>query len=463
MKPRSRLKRFLCLLCLLLTGCMARPSLSLDGLLQQVNLSHQEIGYSLDGCASYLRTESDLPDLDTQLQTYYNAYYGTYSPARELTSEQAQEDVRHLFEALYMCYGLYDYLGGKPVFDAAEKSLLAECGRQETLTCEELEALLVSNLAFIPDGHFKVNDTFTAPRFFPFFFRETAFYKTDAGYQTAAGKTVQSVEGYDDLDSLFRLSISGKGELVYYPVLLRSGDFNSARLAPQTCGETLRVHYTDGTAAELSAEPYQVYDDPLPDGACSSLRQEQGIPICQTDHLDLLYRDELLAGAAQLGAAPLAILDLRSDHGGTSYLPAEWMKSYAGQTVLGRGARLDAFLDEAVPEAAGPTWTAHDGILIVLTGKYTASAAEIFLDLAHSVENVLIIGENSHGALGSSSGRILLPNSLCSINIGAGLVYLTPEAGGYFEELRGFLPDIWVPAGEAEELTLKLLRKNNLI
>ena len=29
--------------------------------------------------------------------------------------------------------------------------------------------------------------------------------------------------------------------------------------------------------------------------------------------------------------------------------------------------------------------------------------------------------------------------------------------GDYFEEGRGLLPDIWVPAGEAEELAVKLI------
>jgi hypothetical protein len=36
-------------------------------------------------------------------------------------------------------------------------------------------------------------------------------------------------------------------------------------------------------------------------------------------------------------------------------------------------------------------------------------------------------------------------------------VYLTPDDSDYFEEFRGFYPDIWVPAAEAEELAVKLM------
>ena len=32
-----------------------------------------------------------------------------------------------------------------------------------------------------------------------------------------------------------------------------------------------------------------------------------------------------------------------------------------------------------------------------------------------------------------------------------------PSTNDYFEELRGFYPDLWVPAGEAEELAVKLM------
>lgn len=32
-----------------------------------------------------------------------------------------------------------------------------------------------------------------------------------------------------------------------------------------------------------------------------------------------------------------------------------------------------------------------------------------------------------------------------------------PSTNDYFEEFRGFYPDLWVPADEAEELAVKLM------
>ena len=92
-------------------------------------------------------------------------------------------------------------------------------------------------------------------------------------------------------------------------------------------------------------------------------------------------------------------------------------------------------------------------------GKYTASASEIFIDCSHNLENVLLIGENTNGALRSDAGEVYLPNSQCRVNVGEGTLSIFSENSN-FEELRGFYPDIWVPAGEAEQAAINLI--NNM-
>ena len=105
-------------------------------------------------------------------------------------------------------------------------------------------------------------------------------------------------------------------------------------------------------------------------------------------------------------------------------------------------------------------WVENDGrVLIVLTGKRVASAAETFVDMAHNVENVLFIGENTSGAqVTSAAYHIQLPHSRCVVTMGHGL-FVVPQDWDYYEELRGFEPDLWVPAGEAEELAAKLMER----
>ena len=102
-------------------------------------------------------------------------------------------------------------------------------------------------------------------------------------------------------------------------------------------------------------------------------------------------------------------------------------------------------------------WIENDRVLIVLTGKWTASSAEMFVDQAHNVENVLFIGENTCGAqVTSAETNLQLPNSKCVVTMGHGL-FVVPQDWDYYKELRGYEPDLWVPADEAEELAVKLM------
>ena len=48
-----------------------------------------------------------------------------------------------------------------------------------------------------------------------------------------------------------------------------------------------------------------------------------------------------------------------------------------------------------------------------------------------------------------------LPFSQISASFGQGLLIFPDE--DYFQEMRGFLPDLWVPAAKAEELAIKLV------
>ena len=77
-----------------------------------------------------------------------------------------------------------------------------------------------------------------------------------------------------------------------------------------------------------------------------------------------------------------------------------------------------------------------------------------------NVENVLIVGENTNGCILTAAGSSYLPNSNAPMVLGANLVHVFPGEG-FFEELRGLYPDIWVPAGEAEDLAIKLLEQLN--
>lgn len=120
----------------------------------------------------------------------------------------------------------------------------------------------------------------------PLLFRQVMFVKTDSGYQDSKGKTVVSVDGYPDLDALFKRSISKEGYLVYYPVLLKEAKFDGTEWDKHVCDEQLTVHYADGSTDVLTADTWSQYYKDLPKGQNTDLRQTDGIPVFQFNHFD---------------------------------------------------------------------------------------------------------------------------------------------------------------------------------
>ena len=457
MKKKLCIILSLSLLCL--TGCSSVENLTFEELMEEVNVKHQEVEAVDVNVSDYI---GDLVGDKQRKQYYLNNTQEKYDPEKVLTQQQAVEDVTYLFDAFHDCYGPYEYFGGAKVFDAAEEKIKGELQKQESIKSEDFEKILLQELKFVKDAHFGINMQRTNPVKIPFFFRETAFQKTEKGYQTTDGKQVKSVEGYGNLDEIMKRSLSKEGELVYYPVLLKACDFWDALETPQTCDESLTVHYTNGESEELEAEPYQMYtemDIEHPEKNKMVRTWEDGeIPVFQFNMFDEKHRDSILTGAKKLREAPVSILDLRSNTGGNGEIPGEWMERYTQKSVSGHKTVIDTKEGiETEDSDTKETWVENDKMLIIFVGKYSASASEWLLDLAYNVENVLIVGENTSGAIIGMTSKISLPNSACQVDIGSGKVSLFPEDEGYMEEFRGVYPDIWVPAKEAEDLILQFL------
>ena len=180
------------------------------------------------------------------------------------------------------------------------------------------------------------------------------------------------------------------------------------------------------------------------------------------------------------------IVDLRFNGGGDGILPLKWLAAWTGSPVTTNYRSLmymglEQLLSDVPsnpyytsPEdwktvAGAEALNAHyvevfgqpdafvdsDSLLIILTGKNTASAAEIFVDAARNVENTLIIGQNTYGVLTSNAYTVMyLPNSGVAVQLGCNLCVF-PE--GDFEEFVGYQPDLWTSA-DALEVALNLVQ-----
>ena len=190
---KSKLASLLCCLIVLinLSGCTKVTQLVKDSqptkaeLLDEINTEHQrwEAAPAADP-TPYLRHYDDPADAQKDTD-YFTDTYSEYDAEKELTVDEAKADVNYLFDALYYDYALYDYFGGHAVFDQAKADTLQEVQSRDSLTCEDLQKILVSHLTFIKDGHFNINQDYPSEKDIPFFFRQVMFVKTDSGYQNA--------------------------------------------------------------------------------------------------------------------------------------------------------------------------------------------------------------------------------------------------------------------------------------
>ena len=439
----------------LCTGCSRLPTVTLDQLMDQVNAAHQAVDN--DGLKKKFIPRQPVDENGERISVY--SYFASepepYDPDLWLTREQMEEDVAYLFDALYASYGNYDQMGGWVIFNKAEQALLKECARHDSLRAKDFQQMMLPYFTFVKDSHFNIQGESANPIWYPFFFRETAFYLDDGQYITENHKTVASVEDYDDLTQLFRRSISPEGEIVYYPVVLQD---------TTTWDEPLTVHYTDGSTQVLSCEPYgyeemQEAFEQMDQLAIPEVRYDGDVPVLRVNSI----RDETVEGwqegfdegAKVLGNSPVGILDLRLNPGGKGAVAVKWLKDYA-KTTVPTNSMFFFFASGNQQTNARNLWVSNDNLLVILTSKRTASAAEWLIDAAYNLENVLIVGENTSGAMVGSRVAVQLPNSKLDVGIGP-IQAIIPDTNDYFEEYRGFYPDLWAPADEAEDLVLALL------
>lgn len=457
---------------------------SMDELLASINQEHQNIVKPNVNFDEFTSEYTERP-----FARYYasSTYKSQYQEEKILTFEEVEEDINTLFQALETNYGAYYYFGGKEKFNKVKESILKDCKIE--VKNEFLLNTLLDKLSFIEDAHFKIEYQRLHPFDVPYFYRETAFKRDDKGlFEIGTDKYVETViaEGMEMSDEVFKRSIAEDGSIVFYPILLGSKEES----APE-----LTINYSDGSSKKLISEPYNDFVNYRENGV--ELYDNQSIPILYSR---TQYFDEAAGGgrgrqflqyADDLKDEPVAVVDLRYNGGGNNVIGFKWLEKYTGEKVTTNYVSIvnwtmDELKSWTTPNAGSSynsyasmtniagwepitpyymkanaqpdNFISNDNLLIILASKSTWSASEMFVDMAHNVENAIIIGENTAGCIkGSYISEVLLPNSKILVGFG-NMISIFPD-DAYYQEFRGFEPDIWVPAGEAEELTIKFINK----
>lgn len=129
----SKLVSLFCCLIMLVSfsGCTKVTQLVKDNqptkadLLAEINEEHRRWEGGSSDPTPYLRHYDDPADAQKSTD-YLTDTYSEYDAAKELSLEEAEEDVNYLFDVFYYDFACYDYFGGHTVFDQAKAEILQE-------------------------------------------------------------------------------------------------------------------------------------------------------------------------------------------------------------------------------------------------------------------------------------------------------------------------------------------------
>ncbi|MBK8901677.1 MAG: hypothetical protein IPM53_10875 [Anaerolineaceae bacterium] len=401
-----------------------------------------------------------------------------------LTPEQAREDVAYLFALLKNGYAGYGYFNENGRFDRVQAQLNAAIGDQARVSREWLLEQILTRLNFLQDCHFSIGyHTLCQPQYF-WTVADWYFYEEDGRYVTwQAGEMwwLTAVDG-ESPEQMLKLTLDAQGA----PAFLLG---QLANAQPQNSVLTFSLP-EDNALEQMVGWETAVFDPPVV--TYETYRTDSDIPVVVSRLFPA--EDEKLprfvADASDLAAEPIVIVDIRGNSGGSDLWAEQWVESFSGAapaaheimsvlwtetavqgkinavTYLGYSGEIVDFLQADlafVQNAAPEPWVTHylppippiandNQLVVVLLDKGTASSAESFIGYLRQLENVVFVGENS-GGVGQFGevAHFVLPNTGLPVFFGTKL-FFPPDLS--FTEGIGFLPDVWVPAHQALELSL---------
>ena len=392
---------------------------------------------------------------------------------RLLSAAQAAEDVERLFYLLAHGWVGYGYFGSGGRLDAAREKILSRLNEKSLWMPNELERLIYEHLSFVHDCHLNIGSR-------QYCGHQDFWYDKSLELRQTRG-TYSFVSGDVEYRLVAVNGISPEGFL--FPSLNAQGDpiYKLGVLAYNTPASLL-LTTSDGQTQKQLAIKLQRSDQMLYRDADVRFGEERigGIPVLRVRSFNDYYAEQLnafLQAADRYKGEPYLILDIRGNAGGNDLWPRRWVGRFTGYdpatntidselisktTLMGRAnqglAIFNVHADSFEQQQSDPYWTGpfvsasrwipNHTTLIVLTDGCVGSSGEGFIKfLWRQVENVILVGENSAGAVTFGQTSIhQLPHSHLRIQLPIKLIIRTDLA--WLEE-RGYEPDLWVPTADA--------------
>ena len=416
-----------------------------------------------------------------------------------ISAEKAAEDVERLFYLFNNGYSGYGYFVNVGSFDEAKAGILRELKRQPIWNGGELSSLIREHLGFLRDRHLDIGGQEYGGH--EDFWYDTGFeLREDRGEYlfTSDGTeyTVVSING-ESLDGYLFPSLNADGVAVFRVGVLSYSTPQPLELRARSGQETRQWKIK---LSRSQPRYFGIFEE----------KTVGGVPVVRIrsfgDH-PREYIDRFLDSASRYKGEPCLIVDIRGNGGGNEEWPRQWITRFTGRrpdrvqvftelisetTMIGRAnsyalalhntpeleeqgyrMKVEEFRGYAESieekditpywwpyEVPGPQEIPSNTTLIVLMDANVYSAGEGFISYLHQVENVVLVGENSGGALtyGQMSHH-RLPNSKLLVGLPTSLnVFVDLE----YREEKGFFPDLWVPAEDTLNYAVAAVRRGTI-
>ena len=396
--------------------------------------------------------------LEVLRNTSDDVKYNKYSI---LDKKDVEEDIDFCFQILKDCYAGYIPNGGEEKFEAIKISIKNEIPNE--ISTIEFEEILKSNMSFVEDAHFMIGEDInfiTNPWYIAY---NINIGKDNKGYYDLSnGKYIKNK---DEIEPILRPSLSEDNKLQY------------KLFSQDPMGFPLKIEYKDGGTLDLKYTSIYSKYNMNNDVNFKEFGKVQYLKFPRFFHPNEGSKiKKILDAVDKMSKAEYGILDLRGNPGGNGILVDQIFQHYTGENVLYSSDVINILNPDAFEDSEnGQTWeeyikysnaeiyddnhtierhsdkTIHkDGLLIVLTDGSTASAGEKLVDAFHHLDNTIFIGMPTMGCANGSMFCVL-PMKNSGINFTFGNTWNVFHKD-YFQEYRGFLPDIWISDVNVEKL-----------
>lgn len=420
--------------------------------------------------------------------TYAEDHENDYDPWQAFTKEELIEDLDYLIDLLKEVSLDYERVGGDDAFKRFRKKVIKDLEEREPngLVGLDLERAIARWIYFLKNNHFWFGAYASGPldnriRFierygdYPddyrwmyyqahFMCQNLTFQKVGKDYVCYENNLKLNVDQATEDDIEIVPCWTDNFELIY-----RLHYFGrTAKDRPQTVvfkgkkkTEVAPVWVmTDLMGIDMAAAGYPV-------GELKTINDVPYVNMCDLafdEDDEKLYKKYEKMGK-KMGKAKLGIIDLRNNEGGYEdyiqhfiagltgedytkihntqiYVSSEMPDNYVVERDKSKPRRFDHYKHKLYLTIGNEEMYELPGLIVVLVNSNVASAGDLAVDYLKHLSNSLIVGDASNGVIVSSGGLpYLLPNTKMMFMIPDDHRIWDPE---YYEEGRGFEPDIWM-------------------